>query len=351
MVAERWRGILIQGWSGMLGLLLMMGLAELFEAGMANDLSPLAKDPGRAGLWFIAIAAGVNVVVQMLARTSDRRGCSLAGLRRNRPLRADVRRSPGRPLHGGKRRRSSHDPGRLPPPAGRVGVGGWVSLGAGCRRRARDHGIRATSMTTTNASARTPARGHTVRVNDLELYYEEYGAGRPLVLLHGFGGCTQNWHPFTAALSERRRLIVVDLRGHGHSTNPGNTFTHREAANDVLVLLDALGIEQFSAMGLSSGGMALLHMATSQPQCIDAMVLISSTSHFPDQARAIMRQASLATMPPRVQEMYRSCANSRRRTDSSTAFPVQRATRQPRRHEFHRADVVEHHSPDADRAR
>src|SRR5690348_16016259 len=61
------------------------------------------------------------------------------------------------------------------------------------------------------------------------MYYEEYGVGRPLVLLHGFGGCVQNWCPFSAKLSERHRAIVVDLRGHGHSTNPENKFTHREA--------------------------------------------------------------------------------------------------------------------------
>jgi pimeloyl-ACP methyl ester carboxylesterase len=100
----------------------------------------------------------------------------------------------------------------------------------------------------------------------------------------------------------------VDLRGHGHSTNPGNKFTHREAASDVFLLLEKLGVVHFSAMGISSGGMTLLHMATSQPRRIDSMVLISATSHFPDQARAIMRRASFETMPREVQEMYRDCA-------------------------------------------
>ncbi|RYZ39552.1 MAG: alpha/beta hydrolase [Myxococcaceae bacterium] len=163
-------------------------------------------------------------------------------------------------------------------------------------------------MTKTYAPKQTTTRGHTVHINNIEMYYEEYGAGKPLVLLHGFGGCTQNWHPFTTELSERHRLIVVDLRGHGYSTNPENTFTHRQAAGDVFLLLEKLGVGRFSAMGMSSGGMALLHMATSQPERIDSMVLISATSHFPDQARAIMRRASFETMPQQVQEMYRECA-------------------------------------------
>nr|WP_294859041.1 alpha/beta hydrolase [uncultured Fluviicola sp.] len=150
--------------------------------------------------------------------------------------------------------------------------------------------------------------GHFVQIGEIELYYEEYGEGKPMLLLHGFGGCTQNWHPFTGELSEHYRLIVVDLRGHGYSSNPGNTFTHREAANDVFLLLEKLGIDRFSAMGMSTGGMTLLHMATSQPERIESMVLISATTHFPDLARAIMRRVSFETMPLEVREMYRECA-------------------------------------------
>jgi pimeloyl-ACP methyl ester carboxylesterase len=150
--------------------------------------------------------------------------------------------------------------------------------------------------------------GHFVPIGNIEMYYEEYGKGKPLLLLHGFGGCTQNWHPFITELSEHYRLIVIDLRGHGYSTNPENRFTHREAANDVFLLLEKLGIDQFSAMGMSTGGMTLLHMATSQPKRIQSMVLISATSHFPDKARTIMRRVSFDTMPEEVREMYRECA-------------------------------------------
>ena len=163
-------------------------------------------------------------------------------------------------------------------------------------------------MAKTYAPKQTNTRGHSVKISNIEMYYEEYGTGKPLLLLHGFGGCVQNWYPFTGKLSEHYRLIVVDLRGHGRSTNPENKFTHREAANDVFLLLEKLGIGNFLAMGMSSGGMTLLHMATSQPSRIDSMVLISATSHFPEQARAIMRRASFGTMPQQVQEMYRECA-------------------------------------------
>jgi pimeloyl-ACP methyl ester carboxylesterase len=164
-------------------------------------------------------------------------------------------------------------------------------------------------VTPTYASGQGTAGGQAVRVNDIEMYYEEYGAGTPLLLLHGFGGCARNWQPFIATLSARHRLIVVDLRGHGHSTNPSNIFTHRDAASDVFSLLDTLSIDRASAIGMSSGGMTLLHMATSQPARIDAMVLVSATTHFPEQARTIMRGVSFHTMPDDVREMYRACAS------------------------------------------
>jgi predicted alpha/beta-fold hydrolase len=129
-----------------------------------------------------------------------------------------------------------------------------------------DNNLLRTSPMTTTYAPQQAASGRTVQINNVEMYYEEYGTGKPLVLLHGFGGSAQNWHAFIAKLSERHRLIVVDLRGHGHSTNPENKFTHREAASDVFLLLEKLGANRFSAMGVSSGGMTLLHKITTVPK-------------------------------------------------------------------------------------
>ena len=163
-------------------------------------------------------------------------------------------------------------------------------------------------MTPTEHPRPTALLGHSIQINGLSMYYEGSGVGKPLVLLHGFGGCTKTWEPFVDALAAHYRLIVVDLRGHGRSTNPDHAFTHRQAASDVYALLDALGVDTFSAIGISTGGMTLLHMATAQPQRITAMVLVSATTHFPDAARAIMRRVSLRTMPDYVRSMYSECA-------------------------------------------
>jgi pimeloyl-ACP methyl ester carboxylesterase len=155
-----------------------------------------------------------------------------------------------------------------------------------------------------------PAAGQTAHVNNMDMYYQVRGAGEPLVLLHPWGACGAIWDPFADSLAAKYRLIIIDQRGHGRSTNPDRTFTHRQSARDVLALLDQLGVKRFKAMGMSSGAMTLLHIATQQPERIEAMVLIGGTSSFPEQARAVMRRSSsIDSLPPDVREGYLHCAS------------------------------------------
>jgi pimeloyl-ACP methyl ester carboxylesterase len=142
-------------------------------------------------------------------------------------------------------------------------------------------------------------RAESVHVSDIEMYYETEGAGDPLLLLHGGGGCQENWvHAGRDHFAREYTLIKPDARGHGRSTNPGKTITHKECALDTFALLDHLGIEKCRAIGLSMGGNILLHMATLQPSRIEAMVLVAATMYFPEQARAIMRQVPDAKNQP-----------------------------------------------------
>jgi pimeloyl-ACP methyl ester carboxylesterase len=75
---------------------------------------------------------------------------------------------------------------------------------------------------------------------------------------------------------------------------PVETITHRQCALDTLALLDHLGIRKCRAIGLSMGGNILLHMATLEPERVGAMVAVSATMYFPEQARTIMRQIPAA---------------------------------------------------------
>jgi pimeloyl-ACP methyl ester carboxylesterase len=132
--------------------------------------------------------------------------------------------------------------------------------------------------------------GHTETLNGVLLYFEVAGSGQPLVLLHGFSGSSQDWSALAGEWSAHFQLIIPDMRGHGRSALLTKNFRHDDAAADVFALLDGLRITAFQGLGISGGGNVLLHLATGQPERLKAMVLVSATSYFPAQARAIMRQ-------------------------------------------------------------
>jgi pimeloyl-ACP methyl ester carboxylesterase len=157
-------------------------------------------------------------------------------------------------------------------------------------------------------AAQAPAAGRTVRVNGAELHYREWGSGEPLLLLHGFGGCANEWDAFAPKLAERYRVIAMDLRGHGRSTNPSRTFTMRQSGADVLALLDSLRLPRVRAIGISAGAMTLLHVATRQPSRVAALVLVGGTTAFGDEARAVMRTATREQLPPEVLADFGRCA-------------------------------------------
>ena len=147
---------------------------------------------------------------------------------------------------------------------------------------------------------------HTLATQGVSLYYKTCGQGPPLLLLHRFFGTgTLSWGRFIPQLAAHYSLIVPDLRGHGRSTNPSGKFTHRQSASDMFALLDSLGLQQVRAMGISSGGMTLLHMATQQPSRLDAMVLIEATTYFPEQARKIFRASTVESLTPQEYEEQR----------------------------------------------
>jgi pimeloyl-ACP methyl ester carboxylesterase len=131
------------------------------------------------------------------------------------------------------------------------------------------------------------------------LHFESIGRSdaAPLVLLHGFSGTGRDFGWFVQAFGASHRLIIPDLRGHGRSANELDFWTHEQSASDVLQLLHHLGIATCRAVGLSSGGNTLLHMATRRPGCVSAMVLVSATTHFPESARALMANFTAESLP------------------------------------------------------
>jgi pimeloyl-ACP methyl ester carboxylesterase len=142
--------------------------------------------------------------------------------------------------------------------------------------------------------------------NGIDLHYEVTGEGRPLLWLHGFFGIGADWRHIFGEPPDGFQIIAPDLRGHGRTTNPDGRFTFRACARDVLALLDHLRIDRLDAIGLSGGGIALLHLATLAPGRVRAMIAVSAPPYFPEQARAQQRQVSEASLSDAERDQMRA---------------------------------------------
>jgi pimeloyl-ACP methyl ester carboxylesterase len=115
-------------------------------------------------------------------------------------------------------------------------------------------------------------------VNGLHLYYETYGSGAPLVLLHG-GMLTidLNFATLIPTLAQTHTVIGVEMQGHGRTANIDREITYPNLASDVVALLDHLGIERAAVLGHSLGGGVALELAVSHPDRVSAIVPISAS--------------------------------------------------------------------------
>lgn len=132
-----------------------------------------------------------------------------------------------------------------------------------------------------------------MHINDITLNVELSGAGRPLLLLHGFTGSAGTWKPLIDALLPHFRTIAPDLIGHGRSDSPPDAGRYRmeRCVADLLAMLDTLQVERADVLGYSMGGRVALHLAAAAPERVGALVLESSSPGIADPAE---RQARVA---------------------------------------------------------
>ena len=143
-------------------------------------------------------------------------------------------------------------------------------------------------------------------INWFLMHYEVFGdAGCPLLWLHGWSGTGADWKFVFKDVPAGFQIIGPDMRGNGASSGFEGIHRFQQSGRDIFALLDRLHIEQVKAIGLSGGGITLLHMAIHQPERIEAMALVSVPPHFPEQARAIQRAFSFEALPEREQTMMR----------------------------------------------
>src|SRR6202171_375081 len=114
-------------------------------------------------------------------------------------------------------------------------------------------------------------------VNGLKMYYQVHGSGEPVVLLHGaFMTITNNWTGWIDDLSKTRKVIAVEMQGHGRTADIERDMSSENLADDVAALLDHLKIPRADLIGYSMGGGVAMQCAIRHPDKVRKVVVISS---------------------------------------------------------------------------
>jgi pimeloyl-ACP methyl ester carboxylesterase len=114
-------------------------------------------------------------------------------------------------------------------------------------------------------------------VNGLKMYYEVHGSGDPVVLLHGsFMTISNNWTGGIGELSRTRKVIAIEMQGHGRTADIKRDFTYENLADDVAALLEFLKIPRADLMGYSLGGGVAMQCAIRHPDKVRKVVSISA---------------------------------------------------------------------------
>jgi 3-oxoadipate enol-lactonase len=112
-----------------------------------------------------------------------------------------------------------------------------------------------------------------IALGDIEMHYEERGAGKALLLVPGIPAIASDWAPLAQELSRSRRAIAYDNRGSGATTVTPAPYTAAGLAADAVALLDALEVERADVFGMSLGGMIAQDIALGWPERVDRLVL------------------------------------------------------------------------------
>jgi pimeloyl-ACP methyl ester carboxylesterase len=129
-----------------------------------------------------------------------------------------------------------------------------------------------------NGQLGKPADSGYAPVNGIKVYYEVYGEGRPLVLLHGaFMTIEMNWGQLIPELSKTRKVIAIELQGHGHTPFSDRKLDLSTMASDVVGVMDHLKVDSADVAGYSMGGSVAYQLTIQSPKRVKKLVIISST--------------------------------------------------------------------------
>jgi pimeloyl-ACP methyl ester carboxylesterase len=166
-------------------------------------------------------------------------------------------------------------------------------------------------METTTADKLTFNSGYS-EVNGLKMYYEIYGQGKPLVLIHGGGSTIQtSFEKVIPLFAKNRKVIAVELQAHGRTGDRNADLSFEQDADDIAALLKNLHIDKADFFGFSNGGTTTLQMAIRHPQTVDKIVLgsaLAKRNGVPGWFWDFMKGVRLENMPEQLKVAYKQVA-------------------------------------------
>lgn len=145
---------------------------------------------------------------------------------------------------------------------------------------------------------------HRAKVNGVSLYYEIYGQGPPVLVLHGAGAFLESMHYFITALAPGHTIIAVDSRGQGRSTDSSAPLTYAAMGGDMIALMDTLRLKQADVVGWSDGGIVGLDMAMKHPGRVRRLVAIGANYDTAGIDAKQMTPAMLDAQTRQIEPLY-----------------------------------------------
>ncbi len=149
-------------------------------------------------------------------------------------------------------------------------------------------------------------------VNGLKMYYEIYGAGKPLVLVHGGGSTIQtSFEKIIPFLAKNRMVIATEIQAHGRTSDRNADLSFEQDADDIATLLKNLNIPKADFFGFSNGGTTVLQLAIRHPQLVNKLILgsaLAKRNGVPEWFWNFMDQAKLENMPEQLKLGYKKVA-------------------------------------------
>ena len=146
--------------------------------------------------------------------------------------------------------------------------------------------------------------GEFLEINDISLYYEVHGQGEPLLLMHTGNGSARDFDLMLPELTKHFLVITPDSRGQGRSTDTDEPLSYRQMVEDMIALLDSLGIDSAYVGGLSDGAAIAIHLAIHYPERVRAL-LVTAVDLFPEAlAQVFWKQAEQWNLPEKLVTMW-----------------------------------------------